>query len=136
MRIVPSLFGRTQGEEERGRDEPAVPRHMVPGRTAQARRTGGGASRFPGRTESRMYGLSLYKSSIKFTVRIHSSIMLNATSRSSAFAGSTHSSPGALPGAGFDNGTLVMARNPGFGSGLRPGTGLYCAGKSFLPDGL
>ena len=40
MRIVPSLFGRTQGEEERGRDEPAVPRHMVPGRTAQARRTG------------------------------------------------------------------------------------------------
>jgi len=40
MRIGPSLFGRTQGEEERGRDEPAVPRHMVPGRTAQARRTG------------------------------------------------------------------------------------------------
>jgi len=85
---------------------------------------------------SRLYGLSPYKSSIKFTVRIHSSIMLNATSRSSAFAGSTHSSPGALPGAGFDNGTLVMARNPGFGSGLRPGTGLYCAGKSFFPDGL
>ena len=131
MRIGPSLFGRTQGEEERGRDEPAVPRHMVPGRTAQARRTGGGSEPVsPG------YGLSLYKSSIKFTVRIHSSIMLNATSRSSAFAGSTHSSPGALPGAGFDNGTLVMARNPGFGSGLRPGTGLYCAGKSFFPDGL
>ena len=43
MRIGPSLFGRTQGEEERGRDEPAVPRHMVPGRTAQARRTGGGS---------------------------------------------------------------------------------------------
>jgi len=132
MRIGPSLFGRTQGEEERGRDEPAVPRHMVPGRTAQARRTG----RRERAAVRPVTVFSLYKSSIKFTVRIHSSIMLNATSRSSAFAGSTHSSPGALPGAGFDNGTLVMARNPGFGSGLRPGTGLYCAGKSFFPDGL
>ena len=55
MRIGPSLFGRTQGEEERGRDEPAVPRHMVPGRTAQARRTGRRErGRFPG------YGLLAY----------------------------------------------------------------------------
>ena len=57
MPIGPWLFGRTQGEEERGRDEPAVPRHMVPGRTAQARRTGRRdrerARRFPG------YGLIL-----------------------------------------------------------------------------
>ena len=67
MPIGPWLFGRTQGEEERGRDEPAVPRHMVPGRTAQARRI-----RVEERDEPEFEPISLYyKSSIKFTVRIH-----------------------------------------------------------------
>lgn len=39
-RLGTSLFGRTSymGEEEWGRDGPAVPRHTIPGRTAQARR--------------------------------------------------------------------------------------------------
>ena len=58
MRIGPSLFGRTQGEEERGRDEPAVPRHMVPGRTAQARRTGRRERAAVSRLHGMLHGLS------------------------------------------------------------------------------
>ena len=69
-------------------------------------RVGGSEPRFPVRFPG--YGLIPYKSSIKFTVRIHSSIMLNATSRSSAFAGSTHSSPGAVPGAGESQRALKL----------------------------
>jgi hypothetical protein len=81
MRIGPSLFGRTQGEEERGRDEPAVPRHMVPGRTAQARRTGRRSepvSRFDGRPyyKSEIVDQIYCKNTLLYYVECHEQIEL------------------------------------------------------------